>query len=435
MHKFIAKNLNSWVEDYVRPFAVYRVSVTEIPEHLLQRSRRRRCAQGSDASPSAPAETTSSSSAPVPAEAAHHLAQHPEQLHQKLLRSSSEARFLRRLKISLTKEGSGLGDGRARPSSDLDVYVCPFGDAQAEEASGPLAIGAEQYATCAGCHGGNGQGGVGYQFSEGEVERRSRISKTNSATSCMEPCVQHRWCRELRQPVARWSAPPLVTGRLPGFAGAITDYELLGRFVMSVIRSAVQTETATTPKSSKSGVLKIQKSSLSCRPVLLLHHPRTTEGIIEIGDGPADGSPPMMMEVKRQRRPLRPRRPRHRRRTRWCICCTSCLEGHQLSSSNNVTLPDISAFLAGERQANRCLLKRWWVLKGHAVDSIRFTYQTRLTERPLRSGSAIVIRQDELFSSLRQRCRAWCRCPRGDSSDESDHRERVSARRRMRRRS
>ena len=45
------------------------------------------------------------------------------------------------------------------------------------------------------------------------------------------------------------------------------------------------------------------------------------------------------------------------------------------------------------------------VLKGHAVDSIRFTHQTRLTERPLRSGSAIVIRQDELFSSLRQRCR------------------------------
>ena len=45
------------------------------------------------------------------------------------------------------------------------------------------------------------------------------------------------------------------------------------------------------------------------------------------------------------------------------------------------------------------------VLNGHAVDSIRFTHQTRLTERPLRSGSAIVIRQDELFSSLRQRCR------------------------------
>ena len=56
-------------------------------------------------------------------------------------------------------------------------------------------------------------------------------------------------------------------------------------------------------------------------------------------------------------------------------------------------------------QANRCLLSAGVVLNGHAVDSIRFTHQTRLTERPLRSGSAIVIRQDELFSSLRQRCR------------------------------
>ena len=44
-------------------------------------------------------------------------------------------------------------------------------------------------------------------------------------------------------------------------------------------------------------------------------------------------------------------------------------------------------------------------IDGHAVDSVRFTHRTRLTERHLRSGSAIVIRQDELFSSLRQRCR------------------------------
>ena len=88
VHKFIAKNLNSWVEDSrVRPFAVYRVSVTEIPEHLLQRSRERRAAlSGSDASPSAPAETTSSSSAPVPAEAAAPSGPAPEQLHQKPLR-------------------------------------------------------------------------------------------------------------------------------------------------------------------------------------------------------------------------------------------------------------------------------------------------------------------------------------------------------------
>ena len=56
-------------------------------------------------------------------------------------------------------------------------------------------------------------------------------------------------------------------------------------------------------------------------------------------------------------------------------------------------------------QANRDLLSAGVAIDGHAVDSVRFTHRTRLTERPLRSGSAIVIRQDELFSSLRQRCR------------------------------
>ncbi len=44
-------------------------------------------------------------------------------------------------------------------------------------------------------------------------------------------------------------------------------------------------------------------------------------------------------------------------------------------------------------------------LDGHVVNSVRFTHRARLIERPLRSGSAIVVRQDELFSSLRQRCR------------------------------
>lgn len=43
--------------------------------------------------------------------------------------------------------------------------------------------------------------------------------------------------------------------------------------------------------------------------------------------------------------------------------------------------------------------------EGHTVDSVRFTHRTSLTERRFRSGSAIVVRQDELFSSLRQRCR------------------------------
>jgi mono/diheme cytochrome c family protein len=38
-----------------------------------------------------------------------------------------------------------------------------------EEVSGPLAEGAAVYTACASCHGANGEGGVGYQLSNGEV--------------------------------------------------------------------------------------------------------------------------------------------------------------------------------------------------------------------------------------------------------------------------
>jgi hypothetical protein len=38
-----------------------------------------------------------------------------------------------------------------------------------EVVEGPLAIGSEQYGSCAACHGAAGGGGVGYQFSGGEV--------------------------------------------------------------------------------------------------------------------------------------------------------------------------------------------------------------------------------------------------------------------------
>jgi cytochrome c553 len=38
-----------------------------------------------------------------------------------------------------------------------------------EKIAGPLGEGAALYSGCAGCHGTNGEGGVGYQFSQGEV--------------------------------------------------------------------------------------------------------------------------------------------------------------------------------------------------------------------------------------------------------------------------
>lgn len=41
--------------------------------------------------------------------------------------------------------------------------------AEPEQVGGPLGVGAEMYSGCSGCHGATGGGGVGRQFSEGEV--------------------------------------------------------------------------------------------------------------------------------------------------------------------------------------------------------------------------------------------------------------------------
>jgi hypothetical protein len=40
---------------------------------------------------------------------------------------------------------------------------------EAEAVAGPLGVGAELYGSCSSCHGGAGEGGVGYAFSNGEV--------------------------------------------------------------------------------------------------------------------------------------------------------------------------------------------------------------------------------------------------------------------------
>jgi len=40
-----------------------------------------------------------------------------------------------------------------------------------KEATGPLAAGATVYNKCASCHGSNGEGGVGYPFANGEIQK------------------------------------------------------------------------------------------------------------------------------------------------------------------------------------------------------------------------------------------------------------------------
>lgn len=107
---------------------------------------------------------------------------------------------------------------------------------QAEEAAGPLAEGAAVYSGCASCHGGSGEGvgGLGYQFSEGEVlktfpniEDQLRFVYWGSAAYNLEGI-------EIYGDPDREGGPHLTGARgvMPfqgaDAGGALTDYELLG---------------------------------------------------------------------------------------------------------------------------------------------------------------------------------------------------------------
>lgn len=153
--------------------------MTEIPEHLLKRSRERRAALGlggddastgdastGDASGETSPATTESSTpaaaapsgpaprgpAPEPAAPAE-----PEKIHPTVIAARQRRRipFWAMAALSL-----------------LPVWLFMYARAltdSAEAAEGPVGLGEEVYGNCASCHGGAGGGGVGYQFTEGEV--------------------------------------------------------------------------------------------------------------------------------------------------------------------------------------------------------------------------------------------------------------------------
>jgi mono/diheme cytochrome c family protein len=150
--------------------------VTEIPEHLLKRSRERRSAlglggDGGGATESAPAAsaTPATTSSATPAAAApsapagRAAAPSPAAPPPPKPDSPVVAAYKRRKKIPAWA---------MLALSLLPIWAFMYARAvttQAVEATGPLATGEEAYGTCASCHGGDGGGGVGYAFAGGEV--------------------------------------------------------------------------------------------------------------------------------------------------------------------------------------------------------------------------------------------------------------------------
>ncbi len=150
-------------------------TVTEIPEHLLKRSRERRSAIGkgdddgaaaSDAPAATPATTKASatpaapaSTGPAPRGAAPAPAAEPppppDPVYVTAAKQRKKIPFWAMATLSLMPIWGFM-------------YVRAITESP-EVSEGPLGVGAEIYSSCASCHGAAGDGGVGYPFSGGEV--------------------------------------------------------------------------------------------------------------------------------------------------------------------------------------------------------------------------------------------------------------------------
>lgn len=132
--------------------------MTEIPEHLLNRSKARRAeASGAASSESAPAVATPAAAAPVAQAAApavpKPVAQDPAYVVAAKVRRKIP--FWAMAGLALLPVWAALYLVSLTPSDKV--------------VAGPLSIGTGVYASCAGCHGAEGAGGAGRVLYQGEV--------------------------------------------------------------------------------------------------------------------------------------------------------------------------------------------------------------------------------------------------------------------------
>ncbi len=130
-------------------------AVTEIPEHLLKRSKDR---QQSGATPSTDVAAATPASAPAAVEkpvvqlAAPAL---PDPKYVAAAKSRKKIPFWAMATLSLLPLWAFMYVAALKP--------------QEKVVQGPLAVGAAVFGTCAGCHGAEGQGGAGRVLYQGEV--------------------------------------------------------------------------------------------------------------------------------------------------------------------------------------------------------------------------------------------------------------------------
>jgi mono/diheme cytochrome c family protein len=151
--------------------------VTEIPEHLLKRSRDRRAAlglggddaaaSGGDAPASAPATTGDAAAPAAPPPPSGPVGRKAAAMEPPPPPPKPDPPYLAAAK---TRKKVPFWAMMALSLLPLWVFMYVRSVTEPpEEASGPMGVGTEVYANCASCHGSNGEGGSGRQLNDGEV--------------------------------------------------------------------------------------------------------------------------------------------------------------------------------------------------------------------------------------------------------------------------
>lgn len=203
--------------------------MTEIPEHLLKRSKERRQSLSGDGTPATSESTEVAKSAPTaPAKAAAPIAPSapppppPDPAYVVAAKERQKIPFWAMAALSLLPLWAFIYFLALQPKEEV--------------VEGPMAIGEAVYGSCAGCHGAAGQGGAGRVLHQGEamktfpqIEDMLNFVYTGSqAFVAADIPIYGDPNREggAHVPLSYNGNPMPQQGSLAG--GALTDYEILG---------------------------------------------------------------------------------------------------------------------------------------------------------------------------------------------------------------
>jgi mono/diheme cytochrome c family protein len=212
--------------------------VTEIPEHLLKRSRERRSAigQGGDAAADAPSDAAAASNVPAtttPAAApAAPAASGPPARTPAPAPAAPPPPEPDPVYVQAAKRRRKIPFWAMATLSLMPVWAFMYVRAVTEPpevVEGPIGIGAEIFSSCASCHGAEGGGGVGYAFSGGSVLQtfphiEDQIRYVFYGTEGYNAAGVDIYGNPDRE------GGPHVTGNLgvmPAFGGQLTQYEIV----------------------------------------------------------------------------------------------------------------------------------------------------------------------------------------------------------------